>query len=67
MSQYENAARHYEKAASLDSKNIEAHFNLGSIYEQLDRVELACAAYETVKKLDPDNQIATEALFRLKQ
>lgn len=50
---YQNAAVHYEKASQLDPYSIANHYNLGVMYQLLNRLKDAAAAYLRALDLDP--------------
>ena len=50
---FERAAEQFERTVSLDPTLTRAHFSLGAIYQELDRLALAAQEMETCLKLDP--------------
>jgi len=59
------AVKHYRKAASLDPKNSEVHFNLGLIYAMTGQAEKARDCYEDYLRLEPQEHDKTDLLYGL--
>ena len=50
---FEKAAKQFERTVSLDPTLPQAHFSLGAIYQEQNKLELAAQEMETCLKLDP--------------
>ena len=57
------AEANFKRAIALDEENIEAHYNLGSLYEEIRRPELAKNQYEIAAKASPEqgNEVVISA------
>ncbi len=54
---FDESAKAYKKALIINSKDVDAHFNLGVVYSHADRPELAIASWRQASKIDPkDNR-----------
>jgi tetratricopeptide (TPR) repeat protein len=54
LSQYEEAAKAYEREVGVNPSFFEAHLNLGVSYDKLKRYDDAVKAYEQAMRLRPD-------------
>src|SRR5258708_17926559 len=58
-----NAVQDYQKALTLDTRNAEAKFKMGKIYETQHNPEFYLPAYQDAIQLDPNYAPAYYALF----
>ena len=49
----ERAIEHYRRAVSLDPGYVDAHYNLGVVFERIERYDESVLSYERVLALDP--------------
>ncbi len=61
----EEAIQNYQLAAQADPKNALSQYNLGTLYEQQGRNDLATAAYKKAMAIDPKMTDASDNLTRL--
>jgi Flp pilus assembly protein TadD len=59
------AIQTFEQIMHVDSTNLNAWINLGSLYAMSGRYDEARAAWETVLQYEPQNDIARTSLARL--
>ncbi|MBA3848970.1 MAG: hypothetical protein C0502_03115 [Opitutus sp.] len=64
---YPAALQHFEAAAALDPRNIEAHVSCGNILVRLDRLREARERYELARRISPRSEMARAALEALDQ
>jgi tetratricopeptide (TPR) repeat protein len=67
LSKLNRAAENASEAVRMDPRNITYHENLGAIYFQASRVDLAIHEYEEVVKIDSNYSAGWFALARLLQ
>jgi Flp pilus assembly protein TadD len=61
------ALQHFESAAELDPKNVEAHVSCGNILMRLERLREARERYELALRIAPRSELARTALEALEQ
>ncbi|HPG29250.1 MAG TPA: tetratricopeptide repeat protein [bacterium] len=59
---FDAALELFQKAISIDNRNIEAYYNLGNIYELMKEPELAGERYCMVLKIKPDSKLAEQLI-----
>ncbi len=64
---FARALQHFETAAELDPKNVEAHVSCGNVLVRLERVREARERYELALRLAPRSELARTALEALDQ
>ena len=62
LGQIDEAIGEYSKVLDIDRNSIYAHTNLGLAYYQKQNYLKAREEFETILKLDPQNQLAKERL-----
>ncbi|XP_013381672.1 transmembrane and TPR repeat-containing protein 1-like [Lingula anatina] len=67
LKQYQQAAKSYKAAVSLDPSLPQAWLNLGAIYHLLDEFDSAKFHYHQALKLNPNNEILKENIKKLER
>jgi tetratricopeptide (TPR) repeat protein len=62
-SQYDSAARYYEKIAAQKPGTAELYYNLGNTYYRLNKIGPAVLNYERALHIDPEMQLAKDNLI----
>ena len=63
--QLDQAVATAHRAIAADSASVTAHLNLGRMYVQLQQWDLAQQEFQTVLRLDPENQAARQLLTEI--
>jgi tetratricopeptide (TPR) repeat protein len=61
----DSALSNYQQAIALHSDYTEAHYNLGVLYENLQKLDQAIAEYELVVQSDPNSEATSQARLTL--
>ena len=63
---YWEAVTSYNQALLIDSDNVRALYDLGLLYEKMDRIDEAVFSYEKLLRVEPDYEDARQRLEQLK-
>ncbi len=59
---WEAAQKHFERAITLNKKDVEAYLGLAALHEEASHLDRASPLYVQILTLDPDNRVAREKL-----